>query len=118
MLTSYRRAYAYPQLVLASPRRGLLLGSPAAARLPDATTRALVQKAVATGQVQSSDLYLDAAGRARLDFAAPIPGPRGARPIAAIVLSVDPGRYLYPLIQSWPLPSSTRRDAARRAARR
>jgi signal transduction histidine kinase len=24
-----------------------------------------------------------------------------------VVLSADPGRYLYPLIQSWPLPSST-----------
>ena len=34
VLTSYRRAYAYPQLVLASPRRGLLLSSPGAARLP------------------------------------------------------------------------------------
>ena len=108
MLTSYRQSYGYPQLVLTSPQGGVLLSSPGAARLPDAASKALVQKAVATGRVQSSDLYLDAAGQARLDFAAPIPGPRGgARPIAAIVLSVDPGRYLYPLIQSWPLPSST-----------
>ena len=108
VLTSYRRAYGYPQLVLSSPQGGVLLSSPGEARLPDGASKALVQKAVATGQVQSSDLYQDGAGRARLDFAAPIPDPRGgARPIAAIVLSVDPGRYLYPLIQSWPLPSST-----------
>ena len=107
-LTGYRRAYRYQQIVLSSPQGGVLLSSPGAARLPSADSKALVQKALATGQVQSSDLYLDAAGQARLDFAAPIPGPRrGTRPIAAAVLSVDPGRYLYPLIQSWPLPSTT-----------
>ncbi len=107
MLTSYRRAYGYPQMVLASPQGVVLLSSPGAARLPGVATKALIRTAVASGQVQSSDLYLDAAGRARLDFAAPIAGPRGAAPLAAVVLSVDPGRYLYPLIQSWPLPSST-----------
>ncbi len=108
VLASYRRSYGYTQLVLASPRGVLLLSSPSAAHLPGADTKALVQKAAMTGRVQSSDLYLDAAGRAHLDFVAPVRGPRGsAGAIAAVVLSIDPGRYLYPLIQSWPLPSST-----------
>jgi signal transduction histidine kinase len=108
VLASYRRAYGYTQLMLASPRGVLLLSSPGAAHLPGANTKALVQKAATTGRVQSSDLYQDAAGRARLDFVAPVRGPRGsALAIAAVVLSIDPGRYLYPLIQSWPLPSST-----------
>jgi signal transduction histidine kinase len=66
-----------------------------------------VARAVATGQLQSSDLYLDASGHARLDFVAPVPGPGGSGPVAAVVLQADPGRYLYPLIQSWPLPSAT-----------
>jgi signal transduction histidine kinase len=108
VLMSYRRAYGYLQLELSSPRGGVLLSSPAAARPPDAMTETLVQKAVATGEVQFSDLYLDAAGHARLDFAAPVPSPRAdAKSIAAVVLSVDPYRYLYPLIRSWPLPSAT-----------
>ena len=31
----------------------------------------------------------------------------GKKPLGAVILTVDPGRFLYPLIQSWPVPSNS-----------
>ncbi len=44
-----------------------------------------------------------------IDVIAPLYDPRtDARvPIAAVVLQIDPAQFLYPMIQSWPVPSRT-----------
>ena len=69
--------------------------------------KALAARATTTRRVASSDLYLDAEGQARLELAAPVLSDVGGGAIAAVVLHVDPGRFFYPLIQHWPLPSKT-----------
>jgi PAS domain S-box-containing protein len=109
VLDAYWRTYGYLELVMTSPDGAVLLRSPRTASGPlDREAKVLVKKAAATGHVESSDLYLDAAGHARLDVVAPVPSAQGgSRSIAVVDLRIDPGRFLYPLIQAWPLPSKT-----------
>lgn len=69
--------------------------------------RALLVAAFATGQVQTGDFYSDAAGEVSLDIVAPllIQTPAGKQPVAAVVLRIRAGAYLFPLIQTWPAAS-------------
>jgi len=45
-------------------------------------------------------------GQIYLDLAAPVLDQRGA-PEAVLILRINPEEYLYPLIQSWPIPSQS-----------
>ncbi|HNH35997.1 MAG TPA: cache domain-containing protein, partial [Rhodocyclaceae bacterium] len=69
-------------------------------------------RALATGEVVSSDLYGAAAGHpshpqgVHLDLVAPLRG--GQEEVrAAVALRIDPNRFLYPYIQTWPVPSAS-----------
>ncbi len=79
--------------------------------------RQAIVDALHLGEPAISELHLDEpSGDIRISLAIPIRS-RGAtgspsderpdRAIAAILLEIDPRRFLYPLIQSWPTPSLT-----------
>lgn len=74
-------------------------------------TATLARSAIASGAAQFSDLYLSGnapePAAVLLDFVAPIRALGEKHPTAALAFSVDPGQFLFPLIQSWPLPSAT-----------
>ncbi len=62
------------------------------------------------GVVALSDLYRGRrSGDIRVDMFVPIPETDGGKsgPLGIILIRRDPARYLYPLIQSWPTPSSS-----------
>ncbi len=89
-----------------SPARTLLAAASTAATPPPAE----LEQAVASGWQEQKPLHtelyrLDHNGRARavVDFVAPIAGSAGL----VLVLRSDPERFLYPYIQSWPVPSTT-----------
>jgi signal transduction histidine kinase len=106
-LDNYQRNYGYKDVVMTSPKGAVLLSAPKAASGPlDRETRILVAKAAATGRVESSDLYQDAAGNALLALAAPVLEADGGV-IAVVILRSDLEQVLYPLIQRWPLPSKS-----------
>ena len=72
--------------------------------------QALVQQALASGQVVTADLHWRweiVNGPIDLDLIVPLG--RGAAkegpPVGALVLKIDPKQYLFPLIQTWPTPS-------------
>jgi len=69
--------------------------------------RILFTTALATGQVQTSNLYSDAQGEVWLDFVAPLirTTAAGARPVAAVVMHINASAYLFPLIRTWPTAS-------------
>ena len=64
---------------------------------------------VSTGRLALQDFYLDERDhRVHLAILAPILARSGAgRPIGVLVLRIDPASFLYPLIQSWPMASTT-----------
>jgi PAS domain S-box-containing protein len=107
VLDAYRRTHGYSDVVMTSPKGAVLLRSPrTASGSLDEQISVLVARATTTGRVETSDLHLDAAGRPRIEFVAPVPSTkRGAPAIAAVALTADPGRSLYPLIRAWPVPS-------------
>jgi len=79
-----------------------------AAHAPGAEVRALARTTLRTGRVEMTDLYLDAAGEARIEMAAPVLADEaGDPPIAVVVMHIDPHDYLFPLIQEWPLESAS-----------
>ncbi len=99
--------------------RAILLDAECKVRLvvpPDKTyfgpiAEASAKEALASNQVTLSDLHLSSfSGEIHLDMIVPIPAPdaapdANAAPIGAVVLEVNPERFLYPLIQSWPTAS-------------
>ncbi len=94
-----QRAYRYETLELVDVRS-----------LNDAMPperRAVVDAALASGQMQTSELYRDAEGRIWLDFVAPLfkPVPGGREALGAVVLHTQASAYLFPLIQTWPTAS-------------
>ena len=73
---------------------------------------ALAQLAVATGEhkaVITDFHYPPDSNSPHLDVIAPLFAWQqdSTRAIGAVVFSIDPSQYLYPLIQSWPIPSQT-----------
>ncbi len=78
----------------------LALGKHSAAPAP---TLALLAKALASGEVQRGELIRDAAGKFHLDYVVPLlrSSVTGREAVGAVVLHVDPTRFLFPYIQSW-----------------
>lgn len=71
----------------------------------DATLNVAVQSAIQFKQPQRLGPWLDAHGEMRMAFIAPI-ATETATP-AAMVLHVDPPKYLHPALMEWPLPQET-----------
>lgn len=78
-------------------------------QVPPPQLAAAVAEANRTGRVAMSDLHRDAdSGQIHMDLAIPIRrAGAGTAPIGTIVLQIDPNRFLYPFVQSWPTPSES-----------
>jgi len=67
----------------------------------------LVQKTIGTGETVFSDLFRCLPGGAiRIDVMAPVIGPSG-RPVAVLILRIDPEKDLYPILDFWPTSSKS-----------
>ncbi len=108
-LATLRRAYAYDGFVVVdgNARQILALG------LDETTGEAPVRKALhtafQTSQVATTDLYRSQSGRAHLDWVAPLTKEIDGRQqvVGAVILDTPVERVVFPLIQSWPTPSSS-----------
>lgn len=101
----------YPVVALLDEAGNVVLQSEG---VPDnaAPIREAALRAFATGEVASTDLYRVEAGQpphqpgVHLDLVAPLRGGmEGTR--AAVALRIDPNRFLFPYIQTWPVPSAS-----------
>ncbi|MEW5770079.1 MAG: PAS domain S-box protein [Pseudomonadota bacterium] len=101
------------QLRLSRGFGGISLFDPSGRRLwgssgaPAATAPALAEAVAQSrdGLVRRVGPYVGRAGHARLDFVAPLTAAAGAPPV--IVLHVDPAEWLFPMLQTWPVPSAS-----------
>ena len=106
MLRLNRKGSFYEDSLLVSPACDLLASaSDKPAPIADATRRA-VQAALETRAPTLSDFYRNPDGSAHIDVAAPVFN-TNEQPGAAFVLRCAAADFLYPLIQSWPVPSSS-----------
>jgi PAS domain S-box-containing protein len=75
----------------------------------------VINVALAAREPQLTDLHVGSDGELHLDVLVPIfstaevPSPSAAppKPIAAIIMRLDPRQFLFPNVQKWPLPSLT-----------
>ena len=70
--------------------------------------RQLAIRSIASREIVFSD-FRRSAGGVRLAFVAPLISRSGTAPraVGTIVMELAPDRFIYPLIQRWPLPSSS-----------
>ena len=107
-LESVRGALRYQSISLLDDTGNVILEVGSSGGTPD-STRQLLPQALRSAAVQLAPIARGADGRLRMDFVVPVQGagPLGGRVSGALVLHVDPGQYLYPLIQSWPNASAS-----------
>jgi signal transduction histidine kinase len=109
-LQSPRQVQSFEAAVLLDAEGKVRLSVPEGDRILDPFSKTLVLQTAREKRVILSDLYRDeTSGFIRLSLLVPILAQRGggAVPVAVILLRIDPQRFLYPLIQSWPTPSPT-----------
>ena len=108
-LADYQRIYDYAGVTLVAPDGRTVLQAPVAPRHAlDSSERALVAEAERTGQVTFSDLHLGEDDKPRMEIATPLAAETpGERAVASVLLLLDPGTFLFPFIQTWPLHSAT-----------
>ena len=111
----------YDSALLLDPAGNLRLAIPEANQVSGAAVREILAAAARSNDAAMTDLHRDGVnGPICMEVLAPVFAPdarptapglaagahRGA-PIAVIVLRLNPERFLFPLIQAWPMPSKT-----------
>lgn len=105
LLDELRFTNEYKSVVLLD-RQGVIRASASGDRELGAAEMRLAAQAMETGVAVFSDFHRNSYGdkKASIDLAVPlaITGEQADRVVGAAVLQIDPGVFLYPLIQSWP----------------
>ncbi len=108
-LTTHKDAFKYFDIQLLDYLGNALMGTKQAPNTVSAVLRDAALRAIETGKLHWTDLYRtegQTSGMVYLDFIVPLQAPEG-RPQLAVVLQTDPNRFLFPFVQSWPVPSAT-----------
>jgi PAS domain S-box-containing protein len=108
-MTSMYKNRQYGRIVIFDRNGKVLVSVPDSAAEPGPFATSLHLKAAGERQVLFSDLTVRDGGSPVLDVIIPVYNPSTPpQPwIASVVLSVDPERFLYPIIRSWPVPSAS-----------
>jgi signal transduction histidine kinase len=113
MLTIIRE-YRYESLILTDPNGQVLsIFSSVEEELKSLPRHAqsVVTRAINTGEIEFLDLHRHAGEESqRIYFSFIVPFYEESstnKPLAAIVMTINPDSFLYPLITSWPVPSGT-----------
>jgi PAS domain S-box-containing protein len=100
----------YKAIILLDRQGRVRLSLPAKSALSMEDAR-LARQAMDSGKTLFSDLHRNSDGDNALsvDLIAPLTGADGGsgRAVGAVVLQIDPFQVLYPLVQTWPIPSAS-----------
>ena len=106
-LRQIREAYGYEEVRLIDAQGVARFSVPNVS--PNAKELEAAHQSLRSGQVTLDDFHRDEAGDApHLSLLVPIlDAAAGGRPLGIVMLEIDPGRNLYPLIERWPTFSHT-----------
>ena len=97
------KGMGYESIVLLDAAGAPIMSLGEAHRFSEETLQ-LTQAALADGAVRRGRLHFDADGHTHVDFVAPLlheaAGQR--RPVGAVLLHMNPARFLFPYIETWP----------------
>jgi PAS domain S-box-containing protein len=105
-LEQFRTSKGYQQMLLLDEQGALLWDSAGGAHTLDPGLAARARQSVGAKQAGQLGLYRDSGGRLHLDFVIGFAA-LGPQPGPLVVLHSDPEAYLFPLLQTWPAPSSS-----------
>jgi PAS domain S-box-containing protein len=98
--------YGYDNVILTAPDGRVLVSLTGGKNELHRLVLDKVKETSAGEKISLSDFYIDTAhGGIHLDILAPILS--AGHTVAVLIFEIDPEKYLYPLIQSWPTPSRT-----------
>ncbi len=103
-LESIRQAYSYGASILASTEGELLLYTGRSSALMDPITTKMIIEMIENPQIKHTDFYYcEAHKQIHYDVVTPLIKEEN-KALAFVILRSDPDTFLYPMIQSWPLP--------------
>ncbi len=105
-LNEFREDKSFKRVLLFDEKSKLLWSSETAAPAVNSALQSAAQVAETEGRALRVGPYRGADGRLRLDLIAPLLLV-GTNPCPAVVLRVDPEEYLFPALQTWPVPSAS-----------
>lgn len=105
-LQSYLAGFDYREVLLLDPQGKVLAATPDALPLAAETVQ-LLRRAAESRNPELSDLLMFADARILIELAAPLYSRSQKTLLGFAVFRIDPQRFLFPLIQSWPLPSAS-----------
>ncbi|HCE42804.1 MAG TPA: hypothetical protein DET40_04595 [Lentisphaeria bacterium] len=108
-MDSVRNNFGHRLVLMFNSGGKLLLSSPSDENWVGPTAMESISKTLSTGEITVSDLYVskEKPGFVNMDFFIPIRSvEEGKKKLQGILMmEIDPGEFLFPLIQSWPTPS-------------
>ncbi len=111
VLEIYQTSYGFDDVSLVSPGGQVLISLMGPAHGPyDDEAHDALKQAAATGRPALTDLHLSPGDSTpHIGAVAPIltRDENGGRVIGAVILRMNADKYLFPLVQSWPLPHRT-----------
>ncbi len=96
----------YDEILILDPEGGCLISTDPAPIFVGRETLLAVRESFDTSESVTTAPFLDPSGKIYLDTVAPVFDESGV-PQAAVALRSDPELQLFPLIQSWPVPSES-----------
>lgn len=98
--------YGYESVILVNPAGEGVLSVPAGKERFSPYAKTTLLRAMRERDIIMSDFYRGIGDTIYITLAVPIGEPAG--PVAgALLLRIDPQKYFYPLVQTWPTPSKT-----------
>ena len=109
-LGTLKEHFQYESILFLDGRGSIRLSVPPGQSAIGATTKDLALEALKKKEIIFSDLYRsERTGAIRQSLCIPVfrSSEKDTLPVGVIILRIDPYRYLFPLIQSWPTASQT-----------
>jgi len=110
-MTNRKQFYRYERILFLDPRGNPLVSVPQDPGFHvTKRQRAQTARAAASGALLTPEMYRDAeSGRIRIETFIPLMArdSGSSRCLGVILIGMDPGRVLYPLVRSWPTASRT-----------
>ncbi len=105
-----KQSYGYQSLAMLNETGNIVLATDNSSILMGPQVFRLFEKAMNTGKIVFGDSFTCSfSKKIYIDVFAPliVQGEEKAESIGVIILRIDPQEFLYPMIQSWPVPSKT-----------
>lgn len=109
-ITSLKDNYGFQDVILLDRRQRVALSATGARNIDCPHLKTVAAESFRKNQIIFADLHREeTSGRIYMAAASPVQDPEEGKsaPMALLVFEIDPDRFLYPLIQSWPTPSRT-----------